>query len=284
MPDPVDAAIGELPQAEYIDDSDRIPLEQGGVAKYVLGALLKAFIDRNILDVRAQTLPVGSDVTASYNAETGVLTLGIPRSLGAANSVDGVSADTSGDVPLGAVSYDRGQSLTDAQKTRVLANLGLSFINLLGGTIALDGFTVTQGGDDFIDVPGKTIDLDGFTVMRGSDQVYPFQSGNSYCKLPDGTLIQWGVSSGVTASGSLAQIASSGIYTGTLSITFPIAFAGTNNASVHGSFRYDNGHATPIALVSVSGTLANVRVYDFYERPLNDGKITLRWLAVGRWK
>ena len=284
MADSVDAAIGELPQAEYIDDSDRIPMEQGGVAKYVLGAMLKAFIDRNILGVRALTLPVGSDVTASYNAETGVLTLGIPRSLGAANSVDGVAADTSGDVPLGAVSYDRGQSLTDAQKTRVLANLGLSFINLLGGTIALDGFTVKRGGVDFIDVPSGTIDLDGLTVMRGSDQVYPFQSGDSYCKLPDGTLIQWGVSSGVTASGSLTQIASSGVYNGALPITFPIAFADADNVSVHGTFRYSNGIATPIALVSVSSTSASVRVFDFYARPLNDGLITLRWLAVGRWK
>lgn len=236
MADSVDAAIGELPQAEYIDDSDRIPMEQGGVAKYVLGAMLKAFIDRNILDIRALTLPAGSDVTASYNAETGVLTLGIPRSLGAANSVDGVAADTSGDVPLGAVSFDRGQSLTDAQRTRALANLGLSF-----------------------------------------------QSGDSYCKLPDGTLIQWGVSR-AAGSGSLTQIASSGVYTGVLPITFPIAFTSGNNTFVHGSFRYSTGHDTPIAPVSVSGNSASVRVYDFFERPLDDGLITLRWLAVGRWK
>ena len=262
MADSVDAAIGELPQAEYIDDSDRIPMEQGGVAKYVLGAMLKAFIDRNILDIRALTLPAGSDVTASYNAETGVLTLGIPRSLGAANSVDGVAADTSGDVPLGAVSFDRGQSLTDAQRARALANLGLSFI----------------------DLPVGTIDLDGLTVVQGSDQVYPFQSGDSYCKLPDGTLIQWGVSRAAAGSGSLTQIASSGVYTGVLPITFPIAFTSGNNTFVHGSFRYSTGHDTPIAPVSVSGNSASVRVYDFFARPLDDGLITLRWLAVGRWK
>ena len=125
MPDSTDSAIGELPLAEYIDDSDSFPMEQGGVAKHITGWLLKAFIDRNILDVRAQTLPEGSDVTASYNAETGILTLGIPRSLGAANSVDGVFADTSGDVPLRAVSYDRGQNLTDLQKARARENLGL---------------------------------------------------------------------------------------------------------------------------------------------------------------
>ena len=145
MADSVDAAIGELPQAEYIDDSDRIPLEQGGVAKYVLGALLKEFINRNILDIRALTLPAGSDVTASYNAETGVLTLGIPRSLGAANSVDGVAADTSGDVPLGAVSYDRGQNLSDAQKARARANLGLDFNSGASYTELPDGTMIQWG-------------------------------------------------------------------------------------------------------------------------------------------
>lgn len=123
-----DSAIGELPLAEYIDDNDKIPMEQGGVAMHITGEQLKAFIDRNILGVRTQTLPEGSDVTGSYNAETGILTLGIPRSLGAANSVDGVSAGTSGDVPLCAVSYDRGQNLTDAQKARARANLGLTSI------------------------------------------------------------------------------------------------------------------------------------------------------------
>lgn len=150
MADSVDAAIGELPRAEYIDDSDRIPMEQGGVAKFISGEQLKAFIDRNILGVRALTLPEGSDVTASYNAETGILTLGIPRSLGAANAVDGVAADTSGNVPLGAVSYDRGQDLSDMQKARARANLGLGAINSRDKTIDLTGWSLTQGAEQIL--------------------------------------------------------------------------------------------------------------------------------------
>lgn len=253
MADSVDAAIGELPQAEYIDDSDRIPLEQGGVAKYVLGALLKAFIDRNILDVRALTLPAGSDVTASYNAETGVLTLGIPRSLGAANSVDGVAADTSGDVPLGAVSCDRGQSLTNAQKTRALANLGLSFINLLGGTIALDGFTVTQG----------------------AEQIYPFQSGASYCKLPDGTLIQWGDFSSFTLSNSFLS--------GTIS--FPLPFVDSNFKIMTNPGRNCIAYLnSPICEGSVSGNIVRTVNSCVISAKGTSANISIQYLAVGRWK
>ncbi len=121
-----DSAIGDLPQAEYIDDQDKLLLEQGGAAMHIPASLLTEFINRNILGIRVSTLPAGSDVTGSYNAETGILTLGIPRSLGAVNSVDGVAVKTNGDVPLGALSYDRGQSLSTAQKSRARTNLGLT--------------------------------------------------------------------------------------------------------------------------------------------------------------
>lgn len=255
MADSVDAAIGELSQAEYIDDSDRIPLEQGGVAKYVLGALLKEFINRTILDIRALTLPVGSDVTASYNAETGVLTLGIPRSLGAANSVDGVAADTSGDVPLGAVSYDRGQSLTDAQKTRVLANLGLSFINLIGGTI----------------------DLANFNVVRGSDNVFPFQSNASCVKFPDGTMIQRGTTT------AFSRDSSNNVITGTVTMaenfldtTFNVFLTPGKNCRAYLTSQVNDSdknanvvHTLNSFVISATGTSANIGV---------------NWLAVGRWK
>ena len=190
MPDSTDSAIGELPQAEYIDDSDRIPLEQGGVAKYVLGALLKEFINRNILDIRALTLPVGSDVTASYNAETGVLTLGIPRSLGAANSVDGVAAGTSGDVPLGAVSYDRGQSLTAAQKTRAKANSGIKEIVTEDLTFSSDRFDAGTIGTRALQLsapdPHPDLQLIGIaiTYIGNSGEYLPLifkNSGTIYC-------------------------------------------------------------------------------------------------------
>ena len=55
-----DKAIGDLPQAESILDTDLFVLQQGGVAKKLLGSLLKAFVTVNVVSVSVETLPAGS--------------------------------------------------------------------------------------------------------------------------------------------------------------------------------------------------------------------------------
>ncbi len=74
-----DASIGSLPQAASIGNTDKFLLEQQGEAKYILGALLTDFINRNVTDVTVTTLSYDSDCTVSYDPDTGELNLGIPR-------------------------------------------------------------------------------------------------------------------------------------------------------------------------------------------------------------
>lgn len=93
-----DKAIGELEHASSINDSDLLPMEQGGEAKYITGEQLTEFIDRNIVRIETETLPVGSDVTGRFDPVTGTLYLGIPRSLGAVNSVMGHEPDNTGNI------------------------------------------------------------------------------------------------------------------------------------------------------------------------------------------
>lgn len=74
-----DASIGSLPQAASIGNTDKFLLEQQGEAKYILGALLTDFINRNVTDVTVTTLSYDSSCTVTYDPNTGALNLGIPR-------------------------------------------------------------------------------------------------------------------------------------------------------------------------------------------------------------
>lgn len=80
-----DSTIGSLPAANEITTQDLFVLEQNGVAKKLLGELLTAFINRNILNVSVTSISPTLNPTTSYDAETGALALGIPRGLGVTN-------------------------------------------------------------------------------------------------------------------------------------------------------------------------------------------------------
>ena len=106
--------------------------------------------------------------------------------------------------------------------------------------------------------------------------------GSGYVKLPDGTMIQYGATT-VTASGTMTQILSSGIYYGVFNLDFPTAFA-SSSFRVFGSSRYSTGFPFTFAGFPLTSSRASIYVYDFYARAMNDEKLALQWMAIGRWK
>lgn len=94
-----DKTIGDLTQAESIGNEDLFVLEQGGEAKKLQGSQLIDYVTMNVISVTVETLPAGSQATATYNRTTGTLSLGIPQgeqgNIGPANTLT-IGAVTSG--------------------------------------------------------------------------------------------------------------------------------------------------------------------------------------------
>ena len=142
------------------------------------------------------------------------------------------------------------------------------------------GSGATAGiGIGMVNTLPKTIELEGsWKIERGGEALFPYPSGSGYCKLPDGTLIQWGTVT-VTMQ-QMTQIASSGIYMTSVDLVFPIEFSNTNY-HVTGTSKYSTGHVVPIGATPNGTTQAYVHVYDFDQR---SGDTVLRYTAIGRWK
>lgn len=127
-----------------------------------------------------------------------------------------------------------------------------SVVNVVLGTSSAITSDLTWTTGDGIVVFGGTLASSASTTIefdiapiitavgQWNDNVMP-DSGDGYCKFPDGTLIQWG--STTTSVSGMTQIASSGIYYGQASIAFPIAFVG--EPIVVGSTKYGTGHQVP---------------------------------------
>ena len=94
-----DKTIGDLTQAESIGGEDLFVLEQSGEAKKLKGEQLIGYVTMNVISVTVETLPAGSQATATYNEATGTLSLGIPQgeqgNIGPANTLT-IGAVTSG--------------------------------------------------------------------------------------------------------------------------------------------------------------------------------------------
>ena len=94
-----DKNIGDLTQAESIGSEDLFVLEQGGEAKKLKGSQLIDYVTFNVISVTVETLPAGSQATATYNETTGTLSLGIPQgeqgNIGPANTLT-IGSVTSG--------------------------------------------------------------------------------------------------------------------------------------------------------------------------------------------
>ena len=94
-----DKTIGDLTQAESIGSEDLFVLQQNGEAKKLKGSQLIDYVTFNVISVTVETLPAGSQATATYNEATGALSLGIPQgeqgNIGPANTLT-IGAVTSG--------------------------------------------------------------------------------------------------------------------------------------------------------------------------------------------
>ena len=94
-----DKTIGDLTQAESIGSEDLFVLQQNGEAKKLKGSQLIDYVTCNVISVTVETLPSGSQATATYNEATGTLSLGIPQgeqgNIGPANTLT-IGAVTSG--------------------------------------------------------------------------------------------------------------------------------------------------------------------------------------------
>ena len=74
-----DKTISDLTQAESIGNEDLFVLQQNGEAKKLKGEQLMDYVTLSVISVTAETLPAGSQATATYNKTTGALSLGIPQ-------------------------------------------------------------------------------------------------------------------------------------------------------------------------------------------------------------
>lgn len=83
-----DKTISDLTQAESIGNEDLFVLQQNGEAKKLKGEQLMDYVTLSVISVTAETLPAGSQATATYNKTTGELYLGIPQ------GEQGVKGDT----------------------------------------------------------------------------------------------------------------------------------------------------------------------------------------------
>lgn len=73
-----DKAISELTQATEITDSDLFVLQQGDTAKKLPGSTLKGYVVLGVVSAEAQTLPAGSEATATYDKTNKTLKIGVP--------------------------------------------------------------------------------------------------------------------------------------------------------------------------------------------------------------
>ena len=90
-----DKTIGDLTQAESIGGEDLFVLQQNGEAKKLKGEQLMDYVTLSVISVTVETLPAGSQATATYNKTTGTLSLGIPQ------GAQGVKGDTGAQGEIG---------------------------------------------------------------------------------------------------------------------------------------------------------------------------------------
>lgn len=102
-----DKAINDLAQASQITDDDLFVLQQQGAAKKLKGKTLLEFLTFNVLRVSVETLPTGSQATATFNPNNGTLALGIPMGAPGAPGAPGANGPANtlkiGNVTSGAV-------------------------------------------------------------------------------------------------------------------------------------------------------------------------------------
>ncbi len=108
---------------------------------------------------------------------------------------------------------------------------------------------------------------EGITVSGGQTE-----GGSGYCKLPDGTLICYGVAGGYH-DGTM----------NTITVTFPMEFIDANYAMVAtGSFWSDAGSYRGVNCTVSGKTTTQAVIYQ--NNTTNRWTHKCEWIAIGRWK
>lgn len=151
-----DSTIGSLPSASEILNEDLFVLEQNGEAKKLLGSILADYLDRNILSVTVTSVAATVAPTASYNSETGALTLGIPRGCGIANIA---KTSTSGLVDTYTVTLDLLPGQSTATKFTFTVNNGKGITGITELSANHTPGTLDSYSVDFNDGTSTTIEV-----------------------------------------------------------------------------------------------------------------------------
>lgn len=94
-------------------------------------------------------------------------------------------------------------------------------------------------------------------------------SGTNYCKMPDGTLIQWGTS-------QIARNAGANYVTA----TFPISFIDISTGFVN----YTTGHPELWMASIPETTKTTIRCCLYNGSSTISSSVDIWWFAIGRWK
>lgn len=155
-----DKEVFELEVASDLQSGDTFVLGRGSAAMKILGATFLNYLQRGVVSVTARTLPPGSAATASFNLNTGLLSLGIPKGepgdagdmatelvAGVMRLYTSAGSNTDGTMTQKAITdsallFDREQSLTGATSVdssgnvTVTGQLGQAMANLKMGTMS----------------------------------------------------------------------------------------------------------------------------------------------------
>lgn len=156
-----------------------------------------------------------------------------------------------------------------------------SDINTINGDItAIEGDVSTLQGQ-MATAQGNISTLQNTaTGLQNQINLLQTESANGYCKLPDGTMMQWGTTE--VTSGSMSAYAN--IYVATVTVVFPQRFV-DGNYIITGSSKFGTGAELAFGQGATSATQASVRVWDVAARVFSaSDKLVVKWMAIGRWK
>lgn len=106
-------------------------------------------------------------------------------------------------------------------------------------------------------------------------------SGTGYCKMPDGTLIQWG-DVWYTDVGSFTQ--NGAVYILAVALTFPKAFV-DGNIFVTGSSKIGQAPEFAFGVANKTSTNATIRCMNSTAQTVSTTtQLRVHWMAIGRWK
>ena len=140
------------------------------------------------------------------------------------------------------------------------------------------------GENDFnfnVPVYAPQMSINGIDVIPASGT----SGGATYCKFPDGTMIEWGLASITSGTFINTNTGTTGMWDLSCNFTFPVSFVAGSSPRVFGSAKYSTGHIIPVGFFGSSATTAACELYDFYQRiPSASEPYYIEWTAVGRWK